>query len=497
MVKRNTRFTATRSALPHLPKPHPRRADNRLMQITTPDHAHWMRHALNLARQAAAAGEVPVGAVVVKDGQVLGEGCNSPITAHDPTAHAEVLALRAAAHKLGNYRLDGCTLYVTLEPCAMCSGALLHARVDTVVYGAAEPKTGAAGSVLNVFGCAQINHHTQVLRGVLAEECAALMAEFFQQRRAVNKAKALASHPLKDTALRHPDSAFADLPGWPYTPQWHSDLPALGGLRMAVVDEGPRNAPRTWLCLHGAASWGAAFAGVLAHGVQAGDRVVVPDLPGFGRSDQPKRDKAHSAAWHIQVLSELVERLDLRHVVLVGQGDGARLGLAVAQAMPQRFVGGWLMDCWPQGALPKPLAQWLQAAAQQPKWDVAQGMVQAGFWPQAKVQQGHLATPFAAAGHRAALKAWPRVQAELPALPATLVQGWLAQRQCWITRSPGNQLMPQAAWQAAWLQAVPALAQHAQVLQQTPIFPVVPAQGGASAALAMEYFAPSAGAAAP
>jgi tRNA(adenine34) deaminase len=111
--------------------------------------------ALEQARQAAAAGEVPVGAVVVKDGQVIATGRNAPIASHDPTAHAEVVALREAARLLGNYRLDGCTLYVTLEPCAMCSGAMLHARVDRVVFGAADPRTGVAGSVLNLFG------HTQ------------------------------------------------------------------------------------------------------------------------------------------------------------------------------------------------------------------------------------------------------------------------------------------------------------------------------------------------
>ncbi|MBF6632410.1 MAG: tRNA adenosine(34) deaminase TadA [Comamonas sp.] len=457
------------------------------------DHTHWMHHALRLARQAAAAGEVPVGAVVVKDGQIVGEGANAPLSGNDPTAHAEVLALRAAAQKLGNYRLDGCTLYVTLEPCTMCSGAMLHARIDTVVYGAAEPKTGAAGSVLNVFGYGQINHHTQVVRGVLAHECAAVMADFFQQRRAANKAQALARHPLKDTALRHLDSAFADLPDWPYAPQWRSDLPALNGLRMAVVDEGPKDAAQTWLCLHGAASWGVAFAPAVPVLLAAGHRVVVPDLPGFGRSDQPKRDKAHSAAWHVQVLSELVRSLDVRHAVLLGQGDGARLGLAVAQAMPQCFAGGWLMDCWPDAELPQPLAQWLQAAANKPQWDVVQGMVQAGFWPLAHMQQRHLAIPFAAAGHRAALKAWPKVQAQLPPLPQALLADWLAQGRCCITRSASNTLMPQAQWQRAWLQAAPVLAGHESALQQTPMPPMFPAQAAASVAQAMEYFAPTAG----
>lgn len=460
------------------------------MSVASPDHDHWMRHALRLAQQAAGAGEVPVGAVVVKDGQVVGQGANAPLASQDPTAHAEVVALRAAARQLGNYRLDGCTLYVTLEPCTMCSGAMLHARLDTVVYGAAEPKTGAAGSVLDVFSYPQINHQTQVVRGVLAEECAAILAQFFQQRRAANKTLALANHPLKDTALRNPDSAFCDLPSWPYQPQWHSGWPVLAGLRMAVVDEGPRHAPITWLCLHGAASWGYAFCHWLSPLQQAGHRVVVPDLPGFGRSDQPKRDKAHSAQWHIQVLQTLVQHLDLNNVVLIGEGDGARLGLAVAQAMPERFAGGWLMDAWPDANLPKPLAQWLHAAASKPRWDVAQGFNQAGLWPAGKAEKAPIAIPFENAGHRAVLKAWPSVQAQLPPVAQTLLGDWLQQGRCLITRSASNTLMPAAAWYSAWLAAVPALAQHPQALQQTPMPPLVPEQAAASVRQAMEYFAP-------
>ena len=457
---------------------------------TTPDHAHWMRHALRLAQQAAAAGEVPVGAVVVKDGQVVGEGANAPLSGNDPTAHAEVLALRAAAQTLGNYRLDGCTLYVTLEPCTMCSGAMLHARVDTVVYGAPEPKTGAAGSVLDVFSYTQINHHTQVVRGVLADECAAVMAGFFQQRRAAQKVQALANHPLKDTALRHPDSAFVNLPHWSYAPKWISHLPALQGLRMAVVDEGAADAPRTWLCLHGAASWGYAFRHLASQWLAAGHRIVIPDLPGFGRSDQPKRDKAHTAQWHVQVLSELVHSLDLQQVVLVGEGDGARLGLALAQAMPERFVGAWLIDAWPDASLPPAWAQWLHAAATKPQWDMVQGMEQAGFWPQRQAEQAPLAIPFAAAGHRAALKAWPRMQAQWPPMPQALLQTWLRQGRCLITRTASNALMTQSQWQAAWQSALPALLQSPNALQQTPMSPMFPEQAQVSALQAMEYFAP-------
>lgn len=148
-----------------------------------------MRLALEQAAHAGAAGEVPVGAVVVCDGQVIGRGYNRPILAADPTAHAEVVALRDAAARVGNYRLPGCTLYVTLEPCIMCAGAMMHARLARVVYGATDPKTGACGSVLNPFAEARINHHTEVTGGVLADECGALLRGFFQARRSRNGAQ--------------------------------------------------------------------------------------------------------------------------------------------------------------------------------------------------------------------------------------------------------------------------------------------------------------------
>jgi tRNA(adenine34) deaminase len=148
----------------------------------------YMRLALDLARQAAQSGEVPVGAIVVKDGEIIGRGCNSPISRHDPSAHAEMLALRDAAQRVGNYRLVGCELFVTLEPCIMCVGALFHARIARVVYGASDPKTGAAGSVLNLFDEARLNHHAEVSGGVLAAECGQVLSEFFAARRARHKA---------------------------------------------------------------------------------------------------------------------------------------------------------------------------------------------------------------------------------------------------------------------------------------------------------------------
>ena len=142
-----------------------------------------MREALALAANAAGKGEVPVGAVVVKDGTIIGRGANQPISSADPTAHAEIVALRQAAAVLGNYRLTDCELYVTLEPCAMCVGAMLHARLKRVVFGAADPKTGACGSVVNLPAVGALNHHARFEGGMLAEECGRLLKRFFAERR--------------------------------------------------------------------------------------------------------------------------------------------------------------------------------------------------------------------------------------------------------------------------------------------------------------------------
>ena len=158
------------------------------MNIDQPwSQLEFMQLALDLATQAALNGEVPVGAIVVKDGVVIGRGSNAPVGLHDPTAHAEIIAMREAATYLGNYRLVDCTLYVTLEPCAMCSGAVQHARIARLVYGASDPKTGACGSVVNLMSEPKLNHHTEVLGGVLAEQCGAVLTAFFKQRRLSNK----------------------------------------------------------------------------------------------------------------------------------------------------------------------------------------------------------------------------------------------------------------------------------------------------------------------
>jgi tRNA(adenine34) deaminase len=147
----------------------------------------WMAAALALAEAAQAQGEVPVGAVVVLDGEIIGRGYNQPISAHDPTAHAEIVALREAAARLRNYRLGGCDLYVTLEPCVMCAGAIMHARIRQVYYGAADPKTGACGSVANPFAEPRLNHHTQVTGGLMATEAGRMLQRFFAARRKAPK----------------------------------------------------------------------------------------------------------------------------------------------------------------------------------------------------------------------------------------------------------------------------------------------------------------------
>jgi len=154
-----------------------------LHDASTDDDRRWMGEALALAQEAGRRGEVPVGAVVVRDGAILGRGGNAPIAGHDPTAHAEIAALRDAARAVGNYRLPGMALYVTIEPCAMCAGAILHARIARVVFGAADPKTGACGSVIDLFAEPKLNHHATVVGGVRADECGELLSSFFAARR--------------------------------------------------------------------------------------------------------------------------------------------------------------------------------------------------------------------------------------------------------------------------------------------------------------------------
>ncbi|MEP6824307.1 MAG: tRNA adenosine(34) deaminase TadA [Ramlibacter sp.] len=406
--------------------------------ISKDDETGFMRLALEQARLAAAAGEVPVGAVVVRNGQVIASGRNAPLASHDPTAHAEIAAVRAASLVLGNYRLDGCTLYVTLEPCAMCSGALLHARLARVVYGAADPKTGAAGSVLDVFSNVQLNHQTEVQGGVLAQECGALLADFFQQRRMAAK---LASHPLRDDALRTPEGSFSRLPDYPWPAHYLSDLPALGGLRLHYLDEGPREAPLTWLCLHGNPAWNYLYRKMIPVFLAAGHRVVAPDLAGFGKSDKPKREAAHSFSWHRQVLLELVDRLDLLQVVLVVQDWGGLLGLTLPMAAPRRYLGLLAMNT-ALGTGDQPLSPgflaWRDMCAKNPEFDVAR-LFARGNPQMSEPECAAYNAPFPDRGYRAALRAFPSMVPGHPDSDGAAVSR--EARHFWSNQWQGQSLM--------------------------------------------------------
>ena len=305
-----------------------------------PDDEHFMRAALAEAHAAASAGEVPVGAVVVQDGRIVATGRNAPIDRHDPTAHAEIVALRAAAQALGNYRLDGCTLYVTLEPCAMCSGAMLHARVGRLVFGATEPRTGAAGSVIDLFAEPRLNHHTQVVRGVLAEACGGVLQTFFHQRREAQRATRPA--PVREDALRTPAARFAHLPPLPegFCAQAATLCAAGGGLQMHWLEAGPgAQGNATFLCLHGPEGWSEALSEWLVPLHAAGARVLAPDLIGFGRSDKPKRDAWHTLEHHAALLAEWAGQGDLRGAVIVLPAAQAPLAAALVRHAPDRFAG--------------------------------------------------------------------------------------------------------------------------------------------------------------
>jgi tRNA(adenine34) deaminase len=397
-----------------------------------------MRMALELAREAGAAGEVPVGAVVVRDGVIVGRGRNAPIAGHDPSAHAEIAALRDAAAALGNYRLDGCELFVTLEPCAMCSGAVLHSRLQRVVYGAADPKTGAAGSVLDLFAQRQLNHQTTVQGGVLAPECGRLLADFFQARREIARDS---QQPLRDDALRTAEARFDSLPGYRWPSHYLQDLPCLQGLRLHYLDEGPREAARTWLCLHGNPAWSYLYRRMIPVFLDTGDRVVAPDLIGFGKSDKPKKEVAHSFRWHRQVLLELVEHLDLTNIVLVVQDWGGLLGLTLPMDAPQRYAGLLVMNT-ALGTGDAPLSPgfvaWREMNAKNPEFDLARLFARGN--PQlSPAECAAYAAPFPDGGHRAALRAFPPMVPDSPDADGAAISRQA--REFWTKKWDGQSMM--------------------------------------------------------
>ena len=410
----------------------------------TDSDTKFMAAAIAEARLAGAVGEIPVGAVIVKNGQIVATGRNAPIAAHDPTAHAEINALRQAARVLGNYRLDGCELFVTLEPCAMCAGAMLHARLKRVVFGAADPKTGAAGSVLNVLGHNRLNHQTAVQGGVLAAQCAELLQGFFQTRRAEVKAETQMNHPLRDDALRTPDAQFAGLPGYPWAAHYVSHLPSLQGLRMHYLDEGgagAQTAQTTYLCLHGNPAWSYLYRKMIPVLLAAGQRVIAPDLIGFGKSDKPKRDDAHSFTWHRQTLLDLVEYLDLQTVVLVVQDWGGLLGLTLPLSKPERYKGLLVMNTFlatGEQPLSAGFLAWREMCAKNPQFDIAK-LFSRGNPHMSKEECAAYMAPFPDAGHRAGTRAFPAMVPEFVDSEGAAISRQA--RDFWIQRWGGQTLM--------------------------------------------------------
>lgn len=375
----------------------------------------------------------------------------------------------------------------------MCSGAMLHARVPRVVFGAADPKTGAAGSVVDLFASRQLNHQTQVQGGVLADECAALLAAFFRERRSQHRAEARAAHPLRDDALRTPDACFAHLPGYPWPPHYVSDLPALAGLRLHYLDEGPQDAPITWLCLHGNPAWSYLYRRMLPVFTAAGHRVVAPDLIGFGRSDKPKKTSFHTFDGHRQVLLELVERLDLQRVVLVVQDWGGILGLTLPMALPGRFVGLLAMNTLlATGDVPlsQGFLDWRQMCADKPLFGVGRLLGRGN--PHLGVDEcAAYDAPFPDAGHRAALRAFPAMVPDHPQAPGAALSR--AARDFWRTDWAGRSLLFVGAQDPVL--GTPVMAQLQQTVRGCPP-PVVLPQAGhfvqehgeAIARQAVEYF---------
>ncbi len=414
--------------------------------------AQFLNIALQQAREAAAAGEVPVGAVVVKGGQVIATGRNSPIQSCDPTAHAEINALREAAQKLGNYRLDGCDLYVTLEPCAMCAGAIFNSRIRRVIYAAPEPKTGAAGSVVNLFE-SKLNHQTQLLNTTkLGAEYSGfmpassqLLQEFFAKKRLEQQREHAKRHPLRPDALRTPEPCFDDLPGYDFAPNYISDLPALNGLRMHYLDEGSRNAndgrQTTYLCLHGNPAWSYLYRMMIPIFVASGARVIAPDMIGFGKSDKPKKDSFHSFSWHRQCLLEFIERMDLKNVVLVVQDWGGILGLTLPMAAPERFKGLLVMNttlACGDAPLSDGFKAWREMCAKKPEFDIAK-LFARGNPHLSEAECAAYMAPFPDAGHRAATRAFPINVPEFESSDGAAISR--AARQFWRNDWQGQSLM--------------------------------------------------------
>jgi tRNA(adenine34) deaminase len=327
---------------------------------------------------------------------------------------------------------------------------------------------------------------------VLASECGALLQGFFQHKRALQRQL---SQPVREDAVRTPDERFAGLPGYPWPPHCLHDLPALAGLRLHYLDEGPRNAPLTWLCLHGNPGWSYLYRKMIPVFLAAGHRVVAPDLIGFGRSDKPKKESAHSFSWHRQVLMELVERLDLHKVVLVVQDWGGLLGLTLPMAAPARYEGLLVMNTMlaTGDAPPTPgFLAWREMCAKKP--DYAVGRLLARGNPQLSAAEcAAYDAPFPDRGHRAALRAFPAMVPDRTDADGAAVSRQA--REFWQHEWTGRSLMavgmqdPVLGWPVmSGLQALIRDCPQPLRIEQAGHF--VPEQGEAIAEAAVRHFRP-------
>jgi len=321
-----------------------------------------MQLALAQAQEAAKHGEVPVGAAVYHRGVLIAKAHNAPIALCDPTAHAEVLALREAAKVLGNYRLQECSLYVTLEPCAMCAGAIFNARVREVIYAAKDLKSGAAGSVLDLFADPRVNHHTQIRGGILQEQSVSLLQEFFKSQRSASRQEAAASNTfLREDAIRKPASDLRGL-GCAHAQSHFYALKSIQGMRLHYRQALSKDVPlgQTYLCLHGANTSASFFepflsamlappssSSTLTPSLQGVSRLLVPDFLGHGASDRFKKPQAYTFKLAMNCLLEWVEALDLKALTVITHDASLLWGLMLKALMPQRVLSLVVLNaCW-------------------------------------------------------------------------------------------------------------------------------------------------------
>lgn len=265
------------------------------------------------------ANEVPVGAVLVKDGKVIAVGRNRTLETGDPTAHAEIIALREAAKIIGTHRLDGLELFVTLEPCPMCTGAVFHSRLSRLVYGATDPKTGSAGSVTNLFNLRQLNHHTTLTAGVLAESCGSQLQAFFQK---IRRDKTRTRVRLREDAVRSNEKDFAEFKEFLTDSHY---FVSSEGWRIHYIDSGGAPDSKVLLCLHEFPFWSYQLKRLLPLLTKRGYRVVMPDLIGCGLSDKPKRSGWHSPQNHATALHQLLSSLAVSHVQSIALGTSGEI----------------------------------------------------------------------------------------------------------------------------------------------------------------------------